>query len=236
MQEKFLVKNIFSTEEKLRVCDSVHKLKEHWINRGGYFAYPFFSLGAASYMDAREDQSRYYQWAKKFNPLLEAEFAWLYTKIQDWLQTELGKEVKYHPKQALPGFHIFLGDELFEIPVASRHVDLQYRDLDWGDLKYKPEDSLSFTAYIKLPANGGGMSVWDYSHQDLLELDPLAREAKLSAAESKYQKFQEGDIVIHSGLHYHQIAPMEEPTEEDQRISLQGHAVLADDGSYQLYW
>lgn len=234
MYPDFKIKNIFDKEQCSKVCDSVEKLKEHWINRGGYFEYPFYSLGTASYMDAKD--GRYYDWVKKYKPILQAEFDWLYKKIQSYLEQELGKTAIYHQKQALPGFHIFLGDELFEIPIASRHVDLQYRDLDWGDLKYNPQDCFTFTIYFKLPQNGGGLYLWDYFYQDLIDLDPLAREAKLSEAESYYYKFTEGDMVIHSGHRYHQIAAMEDPQEQDQRISLQGHAILANDSIYYLYW
>lgn len=235
MHSEFSIENIFDSNECLKACNSVERLKEHWINRGGYFEYPFFSLGPASYMDAKEDIKRYYDWAKKYKPLLMAEFNWIYDKVKSYLENKLGKECEYHSKQALPSFHIFLGDELFEIPLASRHVDLQYRDLDWEGLQFEPKDCVTFTSYFQLPTNGGGIYVWDDCYQDLIDLDPLAREAKLSEAKSEYYKFNAGDIVLHSGHRYHQIAAMQEPEERDRRISMQGHAILCDD-KYYLYW
>ncbi len=236
MTEKFTLKNIFTTEDRTKVINSVHKLREHWINRGGYFEYPFFSLGAASYMDASEDQERYYKWANKFNPILDKEFDWLYAKVAQELESILGKPVIYDEKQALPGFHIFLADELFEIPIASRHVDLQYRDLEWGDLQYDPNNSISFTAYLQLPSAGGGIYSWDYTYDDLKDLSPEERNDKLAAETPNYHQFQEGDFIVHSGLHYHQIAAMTEVQETDARISLQGHGILDSQGKYHLYW
>ncbi len=236
MTEKFTIKNIFSPEERTKAINSVHKLREHWINRGGYFEYPFFSLGAASYMDAREDQERYYRWANKFNPILKAEFSWLYSKCAKHIEDTLNKAVIYDERQALPGFHIFLADELFEIPVASRHVDLQYRDLNWGDTQYNPKNTISFTAYMQMPSSGGGIYSWEYTYEDLKELEAQAREDKLASEEPHYHRFNAGDIVLHTGLHYHQIAAMENVQDNDARISLQGHGVLDSNGVFRLYW
>ena len=235
MHPEFSIENFLTEAENAQIVESVHKLKEHWINRGGYFEYPFFSLGAASYMDAKEDLERYYKWQAKYNPILKEEFSWLYDKIKTYLEKKLGKECEYHSKQALPGFHIFLGDELFEIPIAYRHVDLQYRDLNWEGLEFKPEDCVTFTLYPKLPSKGGGIYVWDQFYQDLIDLDATEREAKLSETKSEYYKFTNGDIVMHSGHRYHQIAAMDEPEESDERISMQGHAILSNN-KYYLYW
>ena len=236
MTEKFTVKNILSVSERTKAIKSVHKLREHWINRGGYFEYPFFSLGASSYMDAAEDQERYYRWANKFNPILQAEYSWLYSKCAKHIEDTLSKPVIYDSRQALPGFHIFLSDTLFEIPIASRHIDLQYRDLNWGDTQYDPNSAVSFTVYLQIPSSGGGIYSWDYTYNDLKGLELQDREDKLAAEEPHYHKFNDGDMILHSGLHYHQIAAMQDVQENDARISLQGHAILDSDGVYRLYW
>ena len=80
---------------------------------------------------------------------------------------------------AYPGFHVFghkpgkLSDpacgERFSKPLASLHVDIQYRDhmtiweqFDQVDL----EDTLSFTLPVELPRTGGGLFVWDWMAMD----------------------------------------------------------------------
>jgi hypothetical protein len=219
----------------LEISDRVRSLQEHWINRGGYFAYPFFSLGAASYMDAHEDPERYYTWAAKYNPILKDNFADLYDEAQTFLEDKFNCKFLYHDGFALPGFHIFVGDEIFEIAVASRHCDLQHQLLDWNGLQFNPEESLSFTLYLELPLNGGGMYTWDYHYDDLKNLDSEERKNKLDNSEPTYKKFAIGDLVLHDGLHYHQIAPMFELAENDMRISFQGHAIKSA-GTYHLYW
>ncbi len=226
---------LLNTNESAEIANKVRSLQEHWVNRGGYFAYPFFSLGAASYMDAYEDPERYYKWAEKFNPILEENFAPLYLKVQNFFEEYLKHKCSYKKDFAIPGFHIFAGDEIFEITVASRHCDLQYELLNWKEMRFDPKDALSFTLYIQLPKNGGGMYVWDYSYDDLKDLSTEDRKNKLDDSKPHYAKFNTGEIVIHSGLKYHQIAAMTEPDESDMRISLQGHMIKSND-TYYMYW
>jgi hypothetical protein len=227
---EFLTKN-----QSQEICEKLHSLREHWTNRGGYFEYPFFSLGTASYMDAVANPDYYYENSKISNKIIEENFADLLKRIADFLQEKLGKATIYHPRMALPGFHIFLADELFEIPVASRHVDLQYQLLDWQDLKFDPKDSISFTVYVRMPSSGSGLYLWNYVYEDLKDLHEQARQDKLAGEEYEYKQFSEGQFVIHDGVHFHQIAAMKDIQDNDERISLQGHAILSGD-TYYLYW
>lgn len=224
-----------SPNEANKILESVFALEEHWINRSDYFDYPFFTLGTASYLDVQLGNDKYYELAQKLNPILEKHFADLYKKVQDFLEEKLGHECIMAKNQALPGFHIFLDDDFFEITVASRHVDLQYELLDWGELKFDSANNISFTVYIKMPSGGGGLYFWEHTHEDLKELDNVTIDKTLMAVDPEFVKFNQGDLVIHTGLNYHQIAPMIEVQEGDQRISLQGHGVLID-GVYNLYW
>jgi len=112
---------------------------------------------------------------------------------------------------------------------------LQYKLLDWGDLKFKPEECISFTVYARIPSAGGGLYLWDFTVEDLAHLSEQERQNKLAEETCEYRKFEQGQLVIHDGLHFHQIAAMEDVQEADERISLQGHAVLVD-GNYTLYW
>jgi hypothetical protein len=231
-----LVSYDFLTEEECSVVrEKVFDLRSYWLNRGGYFEYPFFSLGTASYMDAVNDPQYYYQACKKTNIIIKENFSDLLNKLALFLEEKLGKPTLFHPRMALPGFHIFLSDEIFEIPIASRHVDLQYQLLDWGELKFDHKDCISFTVYIRMPSAGSGLYLWDYLFEDLEDMYDQDRQDKLSKEEFEYRQFKKGQLVIHDGLHYHQIAAMENVQESDERISLQGHAILSN-GIYYLYW
>jgi len=227
--------DFLNPEECTKVRDKVVELKESWTSRGGYFDYPFYSLGAASYMDAVNDAEDYYKKASQTNIIINQNFDWLLEKVSLFITEKLGKPAFFHPRFALPGFHIFQADELFEIPVASRHVDLQYKLLDWRDIKFDEKDCISFTVYVRMPSAGGGLYLWDYTFSDLSHLSDIDRQNKLADEDYKYRKFEQGQLVIHDGLHFHQIAAMEEVKDSDERISLQGHAVLSQ-GNYFLYW
>lgn len=227
--------DFLSPEECTKVRDKVFELKEHWTNRGGYFEYPFYSLGAASYMDAVEDANAYCKKAIETNLVINQHFSWLLEKISFFLTEKLGKPAFFHPRFALPGFHIFESSDIFEIPVASRHVDLQYKLLDWGDLKFDEKDCISFTVYARMPSSGGGLYLWNYTFGDLGHLPEPERQDKLADEDYEYRKFEQGQFVIHDGLNFHQIAAMEDVKDGDERVSLQGHAILSD-GNYFLYW
>ncbi len=224
-----------SPEDSDKIVESVFALQEYWINRSDYFDYPFFTLGAASYLDAQQNNEEYYDLAKKLNPILENKFSQLYQKVQDFLEEKLGHKCIMAENQALPGFHIFLDDDFFEITVASRHVDLQFQLLNWNGLKFDPANNISFTVYIKMPSGGGGLYFWTHTHDDLKGFDNVTIDKTLMAVDPEFVKFNQGDLVTHTGLNYHQIAPMIDVQEGDQRISLQGHGILVD-GVYHLYW
>lgn len=217
------------------ICNRVHNLKDKWISRGGYFDYPFYTLGVASYLDAREDSKFYYEHLPNFNPILKENFADLYSKTKIILEEKLSKQCTYDENLAIPGFHIFLDSDFFEIPVASKHVDLQYQLVNWNSQSFDPKNNISFTVYTSLPSNGGGLNFWNYTYGDLSDLDNNARNEKLSDEAAEFIPFEIGDLVIHTGFNYHQIAPMIDVQPGDQRISLQGHGVLIND-IYHLYW
>lgn len=227
--------DFLNAEECTKVRDKVHDLKEYWVNRGDYFEYPFYTLGSASYLDAAIDAEFYYSKAKKINPIINYNFSWLLEKVAIFIKETLGKPAFYHPRFGLPGFHIFESSDIFEIAIASRHVDLQYKLLDWRDIKFNEKDCISFTVYIRMPSSGGGIYLWNYTFDDLGHLSETERQEKLADEEYKYIRFKEGQLVIHDGLHFHQIAAMEDVQDDDERISLQGHAVLSE-GSYFMYW
>ena len=199
---------------------------------------PFYSLGAAAYMDSGEQGRDFYkQQFLKTNPILKENFSELYEIIFAKLKTEFQKEFVLYDNAAFPGFHIFLTDEVFEIALASRHIDLQYKIIEWQENEIDPNKSLSFTLYLKLPKNGGGVYYWDLFKEDLDAYNLTKKEEIIHQHERKLKLFQEGDLFVHNGHQYHQIAPFFDIEENDQRISLQGHAIYAKNlDKYLVHW
>jgi hypothetical protein len=179
-----------------------------------------FTLGAASYIDAVRDKAGYRQLAEEINPVLEAEFGWLYERLAGSLEAELGAPVRMRDGAARPGFHIFLRHEAFRFSLGAVHRDLQFKHLDWSDFGTVDfEHPISFTLSIALPKSGAGLNRWLSSTADA----------------PTYHPYTAGSMVVHSGFDVHQIAPASELVEGDRRITLQGHGVLAD-GAWCLYW
>jgi hypothetical protein len=223
-----------STDECLQIQRTLHTLKDDWEARMGDL--PFYTLGAASYMDAGEKGEFFYKMkAKRFNPLLKKHFSPLYEKVAAVLEKETGKPVIYEENYGYPGFHIFLYSELFQYAIASVHFDLQFQHLTW---RYKNIDRLhplSLTLPISLPINGGGMFCWDIHREEVKELSKTALDERAQNEEPVLIEYNIGQIVVHEGLMLHQIAPAEEMTQNDERITLQGHGLYCD-GAWRLYW
>src|SRR5262245_44368949 len=73
---------VLSAAECEHVRQTVHGLRSLWINRGSA-EYPFYTLGAASYIDAvpGPTPARYSELLEQLNPSLERSFAWLYNRL-----------------------------------------------------------------------------------------------------------------------------------------------------------
>jgi hypothetical protein len=236
---------LLDESECFDVVRTVQHLRKHWTPR--HDELPFYTLGQASYIDAVRDRENYYRQAQVDNAILQKNFGDLYEKLRTGLSTALNARVSYFEKAAVPGFHVFLAHKAFESPMASIHMDLQYRALDWP--LNEPIDSyplISFTLALELPKAGGGLNLWDIHQQ---EIEQLSREShqkfdRLSNTEilaliSQYKKtfcqYQVGTMVVHSGHQLHQIAPAEKMIPSDKRITLQGHALFFG-AAWHIYW
>jgi hypothetical protein len=218
------------------VRDRVHALRPHWRRRRPEV--PFFTLGVAGYIDAARDGfAAYSAAARRSNELLGEQFGDLYRRLEAALAAHLSAPAAYHGAFALPGFHIFLSDPAFATPSASLHFDRQYEHLDWSEFDGVDFDrQLSYTLSISLPARGAGLLVWNVNDLDLRALDDEAkkevmRENRMPAL----HRYRVGGMAIHSGFQLHQIAPMKDMAPDDERITLQGHALPAG-GRWTLYW
>lgn len=243
-QLKFL-----NDEESKLVYDSVYKLEQYWTHRSEDLSdlddIPYYSLGASSYLDIidptnPEDVKRHQDLTAKMNPILWEEFHDLYKKLLIFIEESLGYKAIFHEGFALPGFHIFQSDILFESEFAPVHTDLHYTLLDWQGAKFDPQNNISYTIPLRLPKHGGGVYFWDQCYEAPEGLSFEEHRDKMYSQElddstKHYCSHKEGYAAIHSGNLYHQVAPYTDVQEDDERTTFQGHGVLIDD-VYHLFW
>lgn len=220
-----------------RVARQVMALREHW--RMPALGLPFYTLGAASYLDSGEGakRARYYEKAASLNPILEREFKWLYDRLLKALGERLGAPVAFEPRAGRPGFNIYLAHELFKRPLARRHFDLQYQNLDWNeDAGIDFTRPLSYTLPLQLPRAGAGLATWDIAKADYDRMDEAQRARLDKECPPRHVEYCAGEFICHSGLLLHQVAPARpEMYENDIRLTLQGHALPGRNG-YLTYW
>lgn len=222
-------------EECKRTRDIIFGLKEHWVNRAENF-FPFFTLGAASYLDSKlNEPSSYFEASSRYNPILKSYFPSLYETLIEKLTEIFQFPVVYEPSLALPGFHIFLANKFFEKPIASTHFDLQFKSLKWEYKTIDYEYPISFTCAISLPQSPAGLNYWDISDKDVVGMNSNEIEKLKMSKEKRFYPYSIGKLVLHRGLILHQIAPCQEVKPTDERITLQGHGLLCD-GKMRLYW
>lgn len=131
---------------------------------------------------------------------------------------------------AHPGFHIF-HKATHSLP--TMHFDGQFTYLKWPYQNVSRDDVFSFTLPLELPKEGGGLNVWPIHCDQFAKLS--AQEKILMLNKKSYHPYQLGRLVFHQGLILHQIAHHQTLEENDMRLTLQGHGILAD-GKYRIYW
>lgn len=224
---------VLTVEECSRVRDSIMALRPSWVHRNIWV--PFYTLGAASYIDAAANPARYHLMAEKYNPLLTEHFSWLYGRVAEVVGHHLGAPAANAENLALPGFHIYLSSKVFEKPVASIHCDSQYGLHDWSGRNADLDNPISFTLSIALPKNGGGLNTWDVSYDQIAACAGGNPADLVRGHELVYHAYEQGHMALHSGHVLHQAAPGRDVQIEDERITLQGHGILAG-GVWRLYW
>jgi hypothetical protein len=222
-------------EECSRTREIIFGLKDKWVNRASGFM-PFYTLGAASYLDSSpDDAAPYYQATKRYNPILASNFPLLYDRLSERLTEITGIPTKYADNMALPGFHIFLYSKTFEYPIAHTHFDLQFQTLKWEYEKVDLDHPISFTCPIVMPKTGSGLNWWEITREDTKDLSEEGVDDLKRSKETLYFPYKLGNIILHEGLVLHQIAPSKDLEENDERITLQGHGLVCD-GVLRLYW
>ncbi|WP_371781512.1 hypothetical protein [Streptosporangium subroseum] len=231
--------DVLDEEQSARTRQDVHALRSHWMPRGPEPA-SFFTLGSPSYLDLAENPGGggYYAHARADRPVLWDRFGWLYGRLAEMLGEHLKEPVHYPENLALPGFHVWLAPAVFTKPKAPIHFDMQYRAMEW------PPDAdlsrlISFTLPLRLPGAGGGLNVWEATHEEFRE----ALDKGWIDGASDLQRFHPrqhvaytvGRLVMHSGHILHQVAPCARVEPDDERLTLQGHGVWCS-GRWSLYW
>jgi hypothetical protein len=225
---------LLDAPECAHALQAVDALRERWTRRNA--AFPFFTLGAASYIDAALSRHGYRERARSDNPLLAAHFGWLLERVRAKLAALLGAPVEWQPHAALPGFHIYLAHKIFEQPIASVHCDSQYELIDWSGCG-APDfgEVASFTLALALPRKGGGLNVFDLHRAQAQGLDNATFARRVRESAMTYHPYRVGAMVLHSGHQMHQAAPGRDILPDERRITLQGHCLRAGDRWY-AYW
>ena len=198
------IHQLISPKHAHDIATRVYQLSNHWerIN-------PVMSvLGTASYIHGRSGNYNYLS----TNKLLQSHFPDLLQSVLHFFKQHCDHPVAY--KYALPGFHVFDCDGMFQFPVSSVHKDLQYQWLP-DNAHLDTHKTMSFTVCIQLPTSGGGL--WLFENSKKIEI-----------------QYSPGYIVCHNGHATHMIAPSSGNT---HRITLQGHSIFDKNTStWYIYW
>ena len=223
--------HLFSAARCADIRRRVLDLRDNWVRRSDY---GFYSLGAASYLDAPGNRAEYLERATWMNALLLARFSDVYATLTSFFENLLFTPVLITDEVAVPGFHIFefagigpAGDHAS----ARAHFDLQWRDAYPG---CQPDATLSFTVAIQQPPNGAAMEVWPLHYAEAVGIAmPVTTWA--ASHPSRRLAYTNGGITIHDGNILHAIGSRSPGEPPGRRLTLQGHG-LQMNGSWILYW
>jgi hypothetical protein len=220
-------------------------LRDRWIRRD--LSANFYTLGVAAYLDvvySNDSSKDYYSRLADTNALLMDHFGSLLYRVRDILSDVLNEQVDFAKGLAIPGFHIFLGDAIGRAGEAAPHYDRQYIRLEWPGGYKILRLPLSFTLPVRLPRMGSGLLTWpenalsDWSsdtNPSPNETATVLRPVYTEADHTLYYPYKPGLLLLQRGLTLHRIAAPESVEADDERISLQGHAIKCE-GRWLLYW
>jgi hypothetical protein len=216
----------------------------------------FFTLGAASYLDATADLDAYHQSAAALNPTLQEHFSWLYDRVIDRLSKVFGACALHNPL-AYPGFHVFghrpgaanngFTRRAMEGLTASVHADRQFEPHGavWSTFSdVDLTNTMTFTLPLELPTNGAGVCFWGDDSFAAYDNDSAYTQhiknnfdyrALRNLEAPHVVPYSAGTLFYFMGLARHQIAPTLSLQPHDRRITLQGHGVRCD-GVWRLYF
>ena len=123
-QEGLDVVEILTPAEAAQVANTVVDRRRYWVHHTSHAGpLPFFTLGVGAYLDAPEMDEA----AKATQvDILNRDFGWLFDRVMARLSEALGEPVELRDrKSSMPGFHIFLSNRIFRLPVARVHYDVR---------------------------------------------------------------------------------------------------------------
>ena len=87
------------------------------------------------------------------------------------------------------------------------------------------------------PAEKAGLKQYDILKKldDQILVNPEQLVELVRSKKSKTCLYQLGGLICHNGNHLHQIMPWQAQSNDDQRITMQGHGLFFD-GFWNLYW
>jgi hypothetical protein len=223
---------ILDLDECASIRDQVIAARAFWTPRsiGG----SFFTLGAASYLDAPNRHAQYLAAAASSNPILGRSFGWLNERIRSFFDQLFDEKTFFDSRYAVPGFHIFVlnGHEQNRDALAGRaHFDLQWRDAMPG---LASPETISFTMLVEEPTGGASMAVWPARYEHALRVRMRAVDYASNHAPQTID-YARGRIVVHDGYILHAIGLSRASAPTGLRITLQGHGIRVTDG-WLLYW
>lgn len=227
---------LLSETDSASLVESIDGLRDEWTHR--WEGLPFWTLGAASYLDAAERGFAYYaEKARATREVLDREFSSLYASVCGALSDIVEAPAELAENLARPGFHIFDFHPDFMLNKASAHYDLQYELLEWDGYEDVDRDSqISFTLPLALPEAGGGLSLWNLDWLEMRELTEEQRRERIRDNRKPEElQYHVGAMFVHGGHRLHQMTPMRQGSAGDRRITLQGHAIRSG-SRWLVYW
>lgn len=154
-------------------CREIYAQRPRWTARRFNGKPPFYTLGNAAYADldfAKMPLDEYLAGAGSVWAWAGAAVTELFERVRAALEDCVAAPVTFARTVPEPGFHIFIGAAIPRTDCARRaddcassHFDLQYRYVPW-ERWYANADvtsTISFTLPVKLPAAGGGLTIWE---------------------------------------------------------------------------
>lgn len=236
---------VLDPDKAAEVVLKIEGLRHLWNNRLSGF--PFWTFGAASYLDATKDLGWYQTQTRKWNPVLAENFEELNELVLENLRELTGEPVQQSEDFALPGFHVYQSCDRAK-DGGKVHFDLQHHFLPWPD-SVDRDKVFSFTLPVSLPESGGGLWLWpelpeeldshiassqrinNYGHGIAGACEEWAMQTPPEQVE-----YEVGTLYAHFGKRLHKIAPFRSSTDQQKRISYQGHGVWCEDRGWLVYW
>lgn len=121
---------------------------------------------------------------------------------------------------------------------SGRHFDVQYSKLQLP-IGTITSDPISFTLSLKLPASGSGLYMWSFTASDLERAYISGRASSVEEYADRrsraYYSYLVGELFVHQGLWLHRLSSPGVILPDDERITLQGHALRTERGWF-VYW